>query len=107
MTAATRLLFAMADHGQLPVALTRVHSRFHTPVLAIVVTAAAALVLALCDTRAPDLFLCPGTGAPGVPPAVATAPAPNAAVANDQTSTLTRPGYLPFSSNVATTANPW
>jgi amino acid transporter len=47
MTAATRLLFAMADHGQLPIALTRIHSRFHTPVLAIVVTAAAALVLAL------------------------------------------------------------
>src|SRR5260370_27550104 len=47
MTAATRLLFAMADHGQLPVALARVHSHFHTPVLAIVVTAAAALVLAL------------------------------------------------------------
>jgi hypothetical protein len=36
------------------------------------------------DTRAPDLFLCPGTGAPGVPPAVCTASAPNAAVANDQ-----------------------
>jgi hypothetical protein len=36
------------------------------------------------DTRAPDLFLCPGTGAPGVPPAVCTAAAPNAAVANDQ-----------------------
>lgn len=47
MTAATRLLFAMADHGQLPVALARVHSRFHTPVLPVVVTAAAALVLAL------------------------------------------------------------
>jgi amino acid transporter len=47
MTAATRLLFAMADHGQLPAALVRVHSRFHTPVLAIVVTAAAALILAL------------------------------------------------------------
>src|SRR5260370_15951497 len=47
MTAATRLLFAMTAHGQLPVALARVHSRFHTPVLAIVVTAAAALVLAL------------------------------------------------------------
>jgi basic amino acid/polyamine antiporter, APA family len=30
-----------------PVALARVHSRFHTPVLAIVVTAAAVLVLAL------------------------------------------------------------
>jgi hypothetical protein len=36
------------------------------------------------DTRAKDLFLCPGTGAPGIPPAVCTAPAPNAAVANDQ-----------------------
>jgi hypothetical protein len=36
------------------------------------------------DTRAPDLFLCPGTGAPGVPPAVCTAAAPNAALANDQ-----------------------
>ena len=36
------------------------------------------------DTRAADLFLCPGTGAPGVPPAVCTAAAPNAAVANDQ-----------------------
>jgi len=47
MTAATRLLFAMADHGQLPVALAQVHSRFRTPVLAILVTAAAALVLAL------------------------------------------------------------
>jgi amino acid transporter len=47
MTAATRLLFAMADQGQLPVALARVHSRFRTPVLAIVVTAAAALTLAL------------------------------------------------------------
>jgi len=47
MTAATRLLFAMADHGQLPVALARVHPRFHTPALAIVVTTVAALVLAL------------------------------------------------------------
>jgi hypothetical protein len=36
------------------------------------------------DTRAPELFLCPGTGAVGVPPAVCTASAPNAAVANDQ-----------------------
>jgi hypothetical protein len=24
------------------------------------------------DTRTPDLFLCPGTGTPGVPPAVCT-----------------------------------
>jgi hypothetical protein len=36
------------------------------------------------DTRAPELFLCPGTGAVGVPPKVCTASAPNAAVANDQ-----------------------
>lgn len=36
------------------------------------------------DTRIPALFLCPGTGAPGVPPAVCTASAANAALANDQ-----------------------
>jgi hypothetical protein len=36
------------------------------------------------DTRNPDLFLCPGTGVPGVPPAVCLASASNAAVANDQ-----------------------
>jgi amino acid transporter len=47
MTPATRLLFAMSDHRQLPAALARVHPRFHTPVLAIVVTASAVLVLAL------------------------------------------------------------
>jgi APA family basic amino acid/polyamine antiporter len=47
MTPATRLLFAMSDHRQLPAALARVHSRFHTPIFAIVVTAGAVLVLAL------------------------------------------------------------
>jgi hypothetical protein len=36
------------------------------------------------DTRPVDLFLCAGTGAPGVPPAVCTGSAPNAAFANDQ-----------------------
>jgi hypothetical protein len=36
------------------------------------------------DTRNPDLFLCPGTGVPGVAPAVCLASASNAAVANDQ-----------------------
>jgi hypothetical protein len=36
------------------------------------------------DTRNPDLFLCPGTGVPGVSPAVCLASASNAAVANDQ-----------------------
>jgi hypothetical protein len=36
------------------------------------------------DTRNPELFLCPGTGVPGVAPAVCLASASNAAVANDQ-----------------------
>ena len=36
------------------------------------------------DTRSPDLFLCPGTGAPGVPPALCTASEPNGLRANDQ-----------------------
>src|SRR6202011_5119778 len=39
--------FAMADQRQLPAALASVHARFHTPVLAILVTAAAAWVLAV------------------------------------------------------------
>ena len=36
------------------------------------------------DTRGVDLFLCPGTGAPGVAPALCTGSAANAALANDQ-----------------------
>jgi hypothetical protein len=36
------------------------------------------------DTRNKDLFLCPGTGAPGVPPAVCTAVEPSGVTANDQ-----------------------
>jgi len=36
------------------------------------------------DTRQPDLFLCPGTGAPGVPPATCTASEANGLQANDQ-----------------------
>jgi hypothetical protein len=36
------------------------------------------------DTRNPDAFLCSGTGAPGVPPAVCTAAEPNGLIANDQ-----------------------
>jgi APA family basic amino acid/polyamine antiporter len=47
MTPATRLLFSMSDHGQLPAALARVNSRFHTPVFAILATTAAILILAL------------------------------------------------------------
>ncbi|HLZ08433.1 MAG TPA: sialidase family protein, partial [Chloroflexota bacterium] len=36
------------------------------------------------DTRNPELFVCPGTGTPGVPPTICTEPASNAKVANDQ-----------------------
>jgi len=36
------------------------------------------------DTRAPALFLCPGTGTEGSPPALCQVPAANAAVANDE-----------------------
>jgi hypothetical protein len=36
------------------------------------------------DTRNSDLFLCPGTGAPGVPPQVCLATEPNGLTANDQ-----------------------
>jgi hypothetical protein len=36
------------------------------------------------DTRNPDAFLCPGTAATGVPPAVCTAAEPNGLIANDQ-----------------------
>jgi hypothetical protein len=37
------------------------------------------------DTRTPDAFVCPGTGAPGVPPALCKGVEPNGLIANDQT----------------------
>lgn len=46
-TPATRLLFAMADRGQLPARLSEVHPRYRTPVITIVGTTAIVLVLAL------------------------------------------------------------
>jgi hypothetical protein len=46
------------------------------------------------DTRNNELFLCPGTGAPGVPPQVCTASAPNASLANDQ-DVFTAPMIMP------------
>ncbi len=36
------------------------------------------------DTRAPDLFLCPGTGTPGHPPQVCTGAGANFSPANDE-----------------------
>ena len=50
MLACTRLPFAMAVQGQLPVQLARVHRRFRTPHLSILVSATAVLLLALSGT---------------------------------------------------------
>ena len=47
MTPGTRLLFAMSDQGQLPKPIARVHERFRTPIVAILITAVAALILAV------------------------------------------------------------
>src|SRR5205823_4345428 len=43
----SRIIFALAERGQLPAALARIHPRFRTPVNAIVFTSAVALALAV------------------------------------------------------------
>ena len=50
MLACTRLPFAMAAQGQLPAPLARVHKRFRTPHISILISAAAALMIALPGT---------------------------------------------------------
>ena len=50
MLASSRLPFAMANHGQLPAMLTRVHPRFRTPHISIVIFAFAVLLFALPGT---------------------------------------------------------
>src|SRR5262249_6215188 len=50
MLALTRLPFAMAAHGQLPAVLARVHSRFCTPHVSILASAAGVLLLSLAGT---------------------------------------------------------
>jgi APA family basic amino acid/polyamine antiporter len=50
MLACTRLPFAMAAQGQLPNPLARVHRRFRTPHVSILVSATAVLLLALSGT---------------------------------------------------------
>src|ERR1043166_5029247 len=50
MLACTRLPFAMASHGQLPVVLSRVHPRFSTPYVSILVCALTVLLLSLSGT---------------------------------------------------------
>lgn len=48
--AASRLLFAMAEHGDLPPFLARIHGRFHTPVWSVVVTGLIVTTLSLAGT---------------------------------------------------------
>jgi len=48
----SRMLYALAEHGQLPSFLGRVHARFRTPVNAIVCTSVVALTLALSGSFA-------------------------------------------------------
>jgi amino acid transporter len=48
--ATSRILFAMADNGELPRVLSETHARFRTPAAAIIVTAAAAGVIAEFST---------------------------------------------------------
>ena len=50
MLACTRLPFAMAAQGQLPAPLARVHERFRTPHVSIMISAVAALMIALPGT---------------------------------------------------------
>jgi amino acid transporter len=46
-TGGTRLLYAMAEQGQLPGVLARLHTEFRTPHWSVLATAAAILILAL------------------------------------------------------------
>ena len=48
----SRMLFALAEHGQLPAFFGRIHPRFRTPANAIVFTSAVALALALSGSFA-------------------------------------------------------
>jgi amino acid transporter len=55
--AAPRLLFAMAERGQLPAVISAIHRRFHTPHVALFISAAGMLVLTLPGTFASAAIL--------------------------------------------------
>ncbi|MFL6448799.1 MAG: APC family permease [Bryobacteraceae bacterium] len=50
MLSGTRVLFAMSEQGQLPALLCKTHSRFHTPYIAILLTAAVMFTLTVSGT---------------------------------------------------------
>src|SRR5206468_9610000 len=43
----SRMLFALAEHGELPAFFGRIHTRFRTPANAVIFTSTVALLLAL------------------------------------------------------------
>jgi hypothetical protein len=71
-----------ATSGSMPPP-TQFGGTFYGDYAGIAVTSRTAFPL-WSDTRPVDLFLCPGTGTPGTPPAVCLGGATNASVANDQ-----------------------
>jgi hypothetical protein len=70
---------------------TQFSGTFYGDYAGIAVTARTAYPI-WSDTRAVDLFLCPGTGTPTTPPATCQAGASNASVANDEDIYLTGVG---------------
>jgi amino acid transporter len=50
LLAASRVLFAMAEHGDLPAPVAAIHPRFRTPTTAVILTSAAMLSLAVSGT---------------------------------------------------------
>ncbi|RPD47773.1 amino acid permease [Hymenobacter sediminis] len=50
MLTGPRLLFALAEQGQIPAVFVRLHPRYHTPYVALLVSAALKLVLAVSGT---------------------------------------------------------
>lgn len=50
LLSASRVVFAMAERDELPMLLSRIHARFRTPALSILLTAAAMLALTLSGT---------------------------------------------------------
>ncbi|WP_245805081.1 sialidase family protein [Amycolatopsis australiensis] len=79
-----------ATSGSMPPP-TQFSGTFYGDYAGIAVTARTAYPV-WSDTRPPDLFLCPGTGTPGVPPRSCEAGAPNASIANDQDTYTTSVG---------------
>ncbi len=82
ITVSTGFTHTRATSGSMPPP-TQFTGTFYGDYAGIAVTARTAYPV-WSDTRPPDLFLCPGTGTPGIPPRTCQAGAPNASIANDE-----------------------